>query len=58
MPDPDRVSKMCSPPVERGMKQRVLISMAVVRNPYLLIADKPTTALRHDRASADPGPHP
>jgi peptide/nickel transport system ATP-binding protein len=45
MPDPDRVSKSYPHQLSGGMKQRVLISMAVVRNPSLLIADEPTTAL-------------
>lgn len=45
MPDPDRVLKSYPHQLSGGMKQRVLISMAVVRNPSLLIADEPTTAL-------------
>lgn len=45
MPDPDRVVRSYPHQLSGGMKQRVLISMAVVSNPSLLIADEATTAL-------------
>ncbi len=45
IPDPQRRLNNYPHELSRGMCQRVMIAMALSRNPKLLIADEPTTAL-------------